>query len=58
MCIETAYGWLTAGDLPVRMTVDGGMLYLSIGSDINVSQPLTEEALTALLDKLDRAIPG
>ncbi len=49
---------LTAGDLPVRMTVDGGMLYISIGSDINVSQPLTEEDLTALLDKLDRAIPG
>ncbi len=49
---------LTVGDLPVRIAMTDGTLYLSVGSTINVSQRLAEQAIMSLLDELDRALPG
>lgn len=49
---------LTAGDIPVKAVVVNKIMYLSVGSTINLSMPITENDVMALVDKLDYAIAG
>ncbi|MCH5165970.1 MAG: hypothetical protein J1G01_06180 [Clostridiales bacterium] len=49
---------LNVGDLPVKIIVKNQTLYMSVGTTIRVSEPLTEQSVMYIVEQLDYVIDG